>query len=361
MRVLRILTHLRHRPAFHVAVAKPVQTLSECPLEWLRYLVLSLGADMRRRQFLGVLGGAAAAWPLAARGQQSAQPVISLFNSGNQAVNVRNLTRFREGQNVAIELHWAENRFDRLADLATDVVARRPAVIVSNTLAALQLKAATATVPIVFTTGSDPIRDGLVTSMSRPRGNITGVVFISGTLGAKRLELLRQFVPKATGIALLVHPGTPETEGERKDVQAAAQLIGRQVDVLEFNNPGDIETAFATLASRQTDAVLIGTGTFTNNNRGLIVALASRYAIPTMYATREYVEAGGLMSYGASMSDAYHQAGLYAGRILKGEKPGDLPIVQSTKFEFVLNLNAAKALKLEFHPQLLATADEVIE
>jgi len=234
-------------------------------------------------------------------------------------------------------------------------------VIVSNTLAALQLKAATATVPIVFTTGSDPVRDGLVTSMSRPGSNITGVVFIYGTLGAKRLELLRQFVPKATGIALLVHPGTPETEGERKDVQAAAQMIGRQVDVLEFNGPGDIETAFATLASRQTDAMLIGTGTFTNNNRGLIVALASRYAIPTMYATREYVEAGGLMSYGASMSDAYHQAGLYAGRILKGEKPGDLPIVQSSKFEFVLNLNAAKALKLEFHPQLLATADEVIE
>jgi putative ABC transport system substrate-binding protein len=297
-------------------------------------------------------------------------PVISLLNSSIQAAQAKNLIAFRqglketgfvEGQNVAIEFRWGENQFDRLADLVTDAIARRPAVIVANTLAALRIKAATATIPIVFTTGSDPVRDGLVTSMSRPGSNITGVVFITGTLGAKRLELLHQLVPKATKIAMLVYPGTPETEAERKDVQAAAQKIGRQVDFLEVRTTGDVETAFATLASRQADALLIGTGPFTNNNRGLLVALAARHAMPAMYANRESVEVGGLMGYGASQQDAYRQAGLYTGRILKGEKPGDLPVVQSSKFEFVINLNVAKALGLEFHPQLLATADEVIE
>jgi putative ABC transport system substrate-binding protein len=325
---------------------------------------------MRRRAFLGVLGGAAAVWPLVARAQQTAMPIISIFNSGNLATNAKNLTTFRqglkeagfvEGQNVAIEIHWAENQFDRLPALATEVAARRPAVIVSNTLAALRLKAATSTIPIVFTTGSDPVRDGLVTSMSRPGGNITGAVFVTGILGAKRVELLRQFVPNATKIAMLIYPGTPETEAERKDVQAGAQRIGRQVDFFEVRSAGDVETAFATFASRRVDALLIGTGPFMANNRGLLVALASRHAIPAMYANIESVEIGGLMGYGASLPDAYHQAGLYTGRILKGEKPGDLPVVQSSKFQFVINLNAAKALGLEFHPQLLATADEVIE
>jgi putative ABC transport system substrate-binding protein len=297
-------------------------------------------------------------------------PVISLFNSGNQATNSKNLTTFRyglkeagfvEGQNVAIEFHWAENQFDRLANLATEVIARRPAVIVANTLAALRLKAATSTIPVVFTTGSDPIRDGLVTSMSRPGGNMTGVVFITATLGAKRLELLRQFVPKATKIAMLVNPGTPETDAERKDVQAAAQAIGREVDVLEVRSSSDVEKAFVAMVSRQADALLIGTGTFMGNNRGLLVALAARHAIPTMYSNSESVDVGGLMAYAASMPDAYHQAGLYTGRILKGEKASDLPVMQSTKFRFAINLNAAKALGLEFHPQLLAIADEVIE
>jgi putative tryptophan/tyrosine transport system substrate-binding protein len=324
---------------------------------------------VRRREFITLFGGALT-WPVVARAQQAAVPVIGFLNSGIQAAQVKNLIAFRqglkeagfvEGQNVAIEFRWGENQFDRLADLATDVIARRPAVIVANTLAARRLKAATTTIPIVFTTGSDPVRDSLVTSMSRPGGNITGVAFITGTLGAKRLELFRQLVPKATKIAMLVYPGTPETEAERKDVQAAAQMMGRQVDFLEVRTTGDVETAFATLASRQTDALLVGTGAFTNNNRGLFVALAARHAIPAMYANRESVEVGGLMGYGASLPDAYHQAGLYTGRILKGEKPGDLPVVQSSKFEFVINLNAAKALGLEFHPQLLATADEVIE
>jgi putative ABC transport system substrate-binding protein len=197
--------------------------------------------------------------------------------------------------------------------------------------------------------------------MSRPGGNVTGVVFISGTLGAKRLELLRQFVPKANSIAMVVFPNTPETEAERNDVQAAAQAMGRQVSFLDVRSADDIETAFATLTSRRTDAVLVGTGPFMFNNRGLLVALAGRHAIPAMYTNREYAEAGGLMGYGASLPDAFHQAGLYAGRILKGEKPADLPVIQSSKFDLVINLNTARALGLEFHPQLLATADEVIE
>ena len=331
--------------------------------------LLSVGAIMRRREFLGVLG-VAATWSLAAQAQQSAMPVVSLFNSGNLATNAKNLTTFRQGlkeagfvdgENVSIEIHWAENQFDRLPALAAEVAARRPAVIVSNTLAALRIKAATSTIPIVFTTGSDPIRDGLVTSMSRPGGNVTGAVFVTGILGAKRLELLRQLVPKAVKIAMLTYPGTPETEAERTDVQAAAQRIGRQIYFFEVRNASDIETAFGTLVSRQTDALMIATGPFMANNRGLLVALASRHAIPTMYANIESVEIGGLMGYGASLQDAYRQAGLYTGRILKGEKPGDLPVVQSSKFQFVINLNAAKALGLEFHPQLLATADEVIE
>ena len=234
-------------------------------------------------------------------------------------------------------------------------------MIVANTLAALRLKAATSTIPVVFTTGSDPIRDGLVTSMSRPGGNMTGVVFITATLGPKRLELLRQFVPKATKIAMLVNPGTPETDAERKDVQAAAKAIGREVDVLEVRSSSDVEKAFVAMVSRQADALLIGTGTFMGNNRGLLVALAARHAIPTMYSNSKSVDVGGLMAYAASMPDAYQQAGLYTGRILKGEKASDLPVMQSTKFRFAINLNAAKALGLEFHPQLLATADEVIE
>jgi putative ABC transport system substrate-binding protein len=317
-----------------------------------------------------LVGGAAVASPLVVRAQQAALPVISLFNSGNLATNAKNLVTFRaglkeagfvEGQNVAIESRWAENQFHRLPDLATEVIARRPAVIVANTLAALRLKQATTTIPVVFTTGSDPIRDGLVTSLRRPGGNITGVVFITATLGAKRLELVRQLLPRATKIAMLVNPGTPETDAERNDVQAAAKAIGRQVDVLEVRNSGDVERAFAAMASRQADALLIGTGTFMGNHRGLLVALAARHAIPTMYSNLESTEAGGLMAYAASMPDAYHQAGLYTGRILKGEKPSDLPVVQSSKFRFVINLNAAKALGLEFHPQLLAIADEVIE
>jgi ABC-type uncharacterized transport system substrate-binding protein len=323
---------------------------------------------MRRRDFIAAFGGAAAL-PFTAHAQQS-MPVIGYFNSGLPAAQVDNVAAFRkglkdagfvEGQNVAIEFRWGENQFDRLPAMAAEVVARQPAVIVSNTLAALRAKAATTTIPIVFTTGSDPVRDGLVTTLSRPGGNVTGVVFITGTLGGKRLELLRQLVPKATTIAMLVYPSTDETEAERRDVLAAARAIGQRLIIVEVNSNRDIETAIAAFVQRGADALYIGTGPFTFNNREHIVALAARHAIPTMYSTRDYATAGGLMSYGASITDAFRQAGLYAGRVLKGEKPADLPVMQSSKFELVINLKTAKTLCLEFHPQLLATADEVIE
>jgi putative ABC transport system substrate-binding protein len=322
---------------------------------------------MRRRKFLGVLGGAAVV-PLAALAQQ--RPVIGYFNSGRPSTQVKNLAAFRkglkesglvEGQNVAIEFVWGENRFDRLQTLAAEVVARRPTVIVSNTLAAARVKAATSTIPIVFTTGGDPVQEGLVTSLSRPGGNITGVVFITGTVGAKRLALLRQLIPQAATIALLVYPGTAETEAEKAEINAAAQAVGQQIRVVEIRTPAEIEIAVAAAVSSGAGALLIGTGPFTFNNHVAFVESVARHAVPTMYSTREYAEAGGLMSYGASISDAFHQAGLYAGRILKGENPSDLPVVQSNRIELVINLKTAKSLGLEFHPQLLAIADEVIE
>src|SRR5262245_18168986 len=330
---------------------------------------LASGAAMRRREFIALLGGAAVALPRVVCAQQP-MPVIVFFNSGTPSTHVKNVAAFRnglkeaglvEGQNLAIEFVWAENRFDGFETLAAEVIARRPSVIVSNTLAAIRAKSSTTAIPIVFTTGSDPIRDGLVTSLNRPGGNVTGVVFITGTVGGKRLELLRQFVPTAGTIAMLVNPGTAESDAERAEVQAAAQTVGQQIRIVEIRNTAEIETAVAAAVAAGAGALLVGTGTFWFNNRVPIVESATRHAIPAMYSLREYVEAGGLMSYGASISDAFRQAGLYTGRILKGEKPGDLPVIQSVKLEFLINLKTAKMLGLQFHPQLLATVDEVIE
>jgi putative ABC transport system substrate-binding protein len=325
---------------------------------------------MRRREFLTLLGGAAAAWPLAARAQPAAMPVVGFLRSTSAADSMHRVTAFRqglkeagfvEGQNIAIEFRWAENQADRLPALVTELIRRPVAVIVGNTVAAIAAKAATTAVPIVFATGGDPVRDGLVASLNRPGGNVTGVVYFATVLGAKRLELLRQLVPKATTIAMLVNPNTPNTEGERRDVQAAAQAIGQQLVILDVSSGRDIETAFAAIVQRGAGALLVGSGGFLTSYRDRVVALAARYAIPAIYAQREAVVAGGLMSYGPSSTDAYRQAGSYAGRILKGEKPGDLPVMRSTKFEFMINLKTATTLGLEFHPQLLATADEVIE
>jgi putative ABC transport system substrate-binding protein len=328
-----------------------------------------LSRHTRRRSFITLVAGAAA-WPFAARAQQPAMPVIGFLRSTSLA-DASHLTTafgqglreagFIEGQNVEIEYRSAENRADRLPVLVADLVRRQVVLIVGNTPSALVAKAVTTTLPIVFVTGSDPVIDGLVPSLSRPGGNTTGVSFLSGALGTKRLELLRQLVPGAATIAVLVDPYTPEADRERKDVQAAAHAIGQQLIIVEAGSEGEIETAFATFAQRRADALFAGTGAFLNSHREQVVALAARHALPASYALREFATAGGLMSYGTSITDAYRLAGIYAGRILKGEKPADLPVQQSTKFEFVINLRTAKGLGLQIPDKLLALADEVIE
>jgi putative ABC transport system substrate-binding protein len=325
---------------------------------------------MNRREFITFLGAAATAGPLAAHAQQPAMPVIGFLRGAPLVPSAHLVTAFRqglkeagyvEGQNVVIEYRSVEDQGDRLPALVAALMRRRPTVIVGDIASVLEARAATSTVPMVFATGSDPVRDGVVASLNRPGGNVTGVVFFNAVLGAKRLELLRQLVPGAATFALLVNPNTANTEAERRDALAAAQSIGKQLIIVDASTERDIDTAFATFAQARVGALLVGSGGFLNAHRERLVALAARHAIPAIYAQREAAMAGGLMSYGASITDAYRQAGVYVARILKGENPANLPVVQSTKFEFVINLKTAKALGLEFHPQLLATADEVIE
>ena len=322
---------------------------------------------MRRREFIAGLGGVAAL-PFAARAQ--AKPVIGFLRSSSRADATYLVTALRlglkeagfvDGQNVTIEVRSADNDLERIRAMAIDLIRRPVTVFVGNLAPALAAKSASSTVPIVFVMGSDPVRDGLVPNLNHPGGNVTGVTFLAGTLGAKRLELLRQFVPKADMIAMLVNPNASNTEEERRNVLAAAQTLGQKLAVFDVSSPGDLEPAFAEAVRRQAGALLVGAGSFMVSNRERVVALAAQHALPANYAWREATEAGGLMSYGPSITAAYHQVGVYAGRILKGEKVGDLPVMQSSKFEFVLNLKTAKTLGLEFHPQLLGLADEVIE
>jgi ABC-type uncharacterized transport system substrate-binding protein len=325
---------------------------------------------MRRREFLCGLAGAAIAWPRAVRAQPAVMPVVAFVRT-TTAHGFAHLetalrqglkeTGFVAGKNVAIEYRYANNQLNHLHALIAEMVRRPVNVIVGNLRSAQAAKAATTTVPIVFATGSDPVQDGLVSSYNRPGGNVTGVVFFAAAIGAKRLEQLCRIAPKATTIGVLVNPGVSNTEAERSDVQAAAKTIGKQLIILDARSARDIEAAFATFVERGAGALFIGAGAFMNAHRERIVALAARHALPASYALRESVAAGGLMSYGASITDAYRWVGIYAGRILNGEKPGDLPVMRSTKVELVLNRRTAKALGIAIPPTLLALADEVIE
>jgi putative ABC transport system substrate-binding protein len=324
---------------------------------------------MRRREFITVLGGAVAAWPLGAHAQQ---PVIG-FLSGQSAETFApyagafrkglNETGYIEAQNVTIESRWADGQPDRLPELATDLVRRQVKVIAATggVAAVLAAKAVTTTIPIVFTSGEDPIEAGLVTSLNRPDGNLTGISWFNTELAAKRLALLLEIAPAATSVVLLVDPNNRESEPQVGRAQDAARTLGRRFTVLNAGTPREIDTAFASLVQQRVGALLIASGPFFVNQREHIIALAKQYAIPTMYSGRESPSAGGLMSYGNILSDAYRRNGIYVGRILKGDKPGDLPIDRSVQFELVINLKTAKALGLTVPPTLLARADEVIE
>jgi ABC-type uncharacterized transport system substrate-binding protein len=327
---------------------------------------------MRRRRFITLLGGAAA-WPLAARAQQPSMPVVGFLSTTSPESYGDRLRGFRqglkengfvEGENIAITYRWAENRFDRLPELADDLVRRQVALIVAGggTPAALNAKAATATIPVVFGVAQDPVRLGLVASMSRPGGNVTGVNFFNSELSAKRLELLRAMAPAASRVAVLVNPATPfNTEAQLRDVETAAHAMKLQIQVFNARTPQEIDAVFAMLTRERPDALFVGGDTFFTSRRVQLANQTVRHGVPTTFSLRDYAEAGGLMSYGTSLTDAYRQMGVYAGRILKGVKPTELPVVQAAKFELVINHQTARIIGLTVPDKLLVAADEVIE
>jgi putative ABC transport system substrate-binding protein len=328
---------------------------------------------VRRRKFITLIGGAAAAWPRAARAQQTALPLVGFVNSRSAEDAARESAAFRkgleesgyvEGQNVTVEYHWLEGRYDRLPSLMADLVRRRVAVIATpgSNPATIAAKAATLTIPIVFGVGEDPVKIGLVASLARPGGNATGVNFFVSEIVAKRLGLLRELLPKAVRIAVLVNPANASTtEATLREVPEAARVLGLQIQVLKASTSREIEAAFATLAQKPTDAVFLAPDGFFTSRRVQFVTLAAHLRMPASYFSREMVEAGGLMSYGTDITDMFRQVGIMTGQVLKGAKPADLPVIQSTKFEFVINLQTARALGLEVPPGLSARADELIE
>jgi putative tryptophan/tyrosine transport system substrate-binding protein len=326
----------------------------------------------RRRDFITLLGGAAVGWPLAARAQQAAMPVVGFLHDGSSEGRAPLAAAFREGlteagyiegRHVLVEYRWAQDQYDRLPALVAELVQRQVAVIATpgSIAAALAAKAATNTVPIVFSVGTDPVKLGLVGSLNRPEGNITGISYLTQELGPKRLGLLRELMPGGADVVVLANPKSPPTEYALQDMQAAASAVGQQLSVLYASNNQEINAAFLAMTQRRVPALVIVTDPLFTSRRVQLVTLAARHAIPAIYTSREFAEVGGLMSYGTNLPDVYRQVGSYVGRILKGAKPSDLPVVQPTKFEFVINLATATALGLTIPATLLAEADEVIE
>jgi putative ABC transport system substrate-binding protein len=325
---------------------------------------------VKRREFITLLGGAAAAWPIMARAQRPEIPVVAFLNGGSPDGYAPMVAAFHQGlkdtgyveaQSVRIEYRWADGQYGRLPAMAADLVHRQVAVIVTNSPGMLAAKAATTTIPIVFTTSGDPVELGFVASLARPGRNITGVTQLNVEVAPKRLELMYELVPTATIMAVLVNPAYPSAEIQSRGMQAAAHTLGVQLHILRASNERDIDDAFATLAQLRAGAFVISSDPFFNSRAEQFAALALRHAVPTIFQYREFAAAGGLMSYGGSIIDSYRQAGVYTGRILKGEKPADLPVQQSTKVELIINLKTAKALGLEVPRTLIARADEVIE
>jgi putative tryptophan/tyrosine transport system substrate-binding protein len=330
------------------------------------------GGLMKRREFIRLVGGGTVAWPLVARGQEPTPTVIGFLNGQSADGYRRNIAAFRkalaengyvEGQNLLIEYRWADGREDRLPELAADLVRRGVALMdcAGSSTATLAAKAATTTIPIVFSTGIDPVKAGYVTSLNRPGGNVTGVTFLASELSAKRLGLLRQLLPNLAILATLSNPKHPANAADVSEAANLARSMGVKVHVLSASNETEIAAAFATLDGVKVDALLVGGDPVFFDSRRRVVALAAQHAIPAAYELRDFADEGGLLSYGPSIVEAYYQAGIYAARILKGEKPGDLPVMQSVKFEFVINLRTAKTLGITVPPTMLATVDEVIE
>jgi putative tryptophan/tyrosine transport system substrate-binding protein len=325
---------------------------------------------VKRRTFISLLGGAAV-WPLSARAQQPATPVIGFLGSASPEPYAPMVAAFRqglkekgyvEGQTVAIEYRWANAQYDRVPAMAAELASRQVAVIAANTPGVQAVKAAVTTIPIVFTTGGDPVQSGLVASLNRPGGNVTGVTTLNVEVAPKRLQWAHELVPTATNIAVLVNPTNPNTETELRDLQSAARALALQLHVLHASTERDFNTAFATLPQLRAGALVIsGTDTFLISRSEQLAALSVRHAVPTIFQFREFAASGGLMSYGGSITDSYRLAGVYTGRILKGEKPADLPVIQATKVELIINLKTAKALGIDVPPTVLARADEVIE